>query len=91
MALREYLCNNCDYVFEEFVTTSNPEEYRVAPCRCGATAKVLPALIGGYTGNMGGASVRPKNSTAMPKAKVFTGNKPDGEQLELPLNHKESK
>jgi len=71
--LRDYLCDNCHHEFEEMVSSGDPESYQTTECRCGAKARVLPSLIGGYQGNMGGASTRPKNSSSMKKAKVFTG------------------
>lgn len=76
MPLRDYQCSYCGHEFEEVVRSRDPDEYRYAECRCGSKAEVLPALIGGYTGAMGGASTRPKNSTSMQRAKVFTGDKP---------------
>jgi len=77
----DWLCDSCGHEFED----SASFETRSIDCphECGNTARRLPALIGGYTGNMGGASTRPKNSTAMPKAKVFTGNKEEPPQLEF--------
>lgn len=74
MALREYLCSYCGHQFEEIVYSKDPEAYVTSDCRCGSKAELLPSLIGGYNGNMGGSSTRPKNSTAMPKKKAFTGH-----------------
>ncbi len=71
---REYLCTYCNHQFEEIVYSQDPEEYKYALCRCGSKGELLPALIGGYHGNMGGSSSRPKNSTAMPRKKAFTGH-----------------
>lgn len=89
MPLRDYLCHYCGHEFTELVYDTEPEEYAVVECRCGSKAKVLPALIGGYSGNMGPSSTRPKNSTAMPKKKVFTGNQGEPEaQLEFDLKDK---
>lgn len=81
MPFREYLCDSCGHQFEELVKSTNPEDYKFFECpHCGEDALVLPALIGGYQGNMGGGSTRRKYSSAMPKGKVFTGNKePKGE------------
>lgn len=85
--IREYLCNYCGHQFEEVQWTIVPEEYETTECRCGSRAKVLPALIGGYFGNTGGSSTRPKNSTSMPKKKAYTKapetyDEPTKEQLE---------
>lgn len=87
MPLREYLCNNCEHQYEEFITSQDPEVYRTNTCRCGKQAKLLPAMIGGYSGNMGPSSTRPKNSTSMKTGKAFTGNKPE-EQLEFDFKEK---
>lgn len=75
MAYYDFLCNQCSHVFEETVGS----ETRLIDCpHCETrTAERLPVLIGGYQGNMGGASTRPKNSTSMKRATVFTGNKED--------------
>lgn len=81
--IREYLCDYCGHQFEEMIWSSDPENYRTHECRCGSKATVLPAMIGGYQGNMGGASVRPKNSTAMKSRKAFTkhpGNQGEPEE-----------
>lgn len=87
MPLREYLCDNCCHQFDEFVTATDPDVYKTFECRCGSKARVLPSIIGGYQGSMGGSSTRPKNSTSMGKAKAFTGNPPE-EQLEFDLDKK---
>lgn len=71
--IREYLCDSCGHQFDSVVFSSDPTEYRRAECRCGDEATLLPSMIGGYSGNTGTASVRPKNSTAMPSKKAFTG------------------
>lgn len=71
--LREYLCKYCAHQFEVLVYAMDPEEYKYSECPyCESKAKVLPALIGGYQGNMGGASTRPKNSTSKASKKAFT-------------------
>lgn len=67
--LREYQCNYCGHEFEEVVSSRNPEDYQTAECRCGSKAKVLPALIGGYKGDMGPSSVTPRRAAAMPGKK----------------------
>lgn len=89
MPLRDYLCDYCGHVFEEYVKGQDPDDIGTAECRCGSKANLLPSLIGGYSGATGGASTRPKNSTAMPKGRVFTGHPGnDGEpeaQLEFDL------
>jgi len=72
MPLRDYQCLYCGHEFEEIVRSQDPDDYKYAECRCGSKAEVLPALIGGYSGAMGGASTRPKNSTSMARGKVFT-------------------
>jgi DNA-directed RNA polymerase subunit RPC12/RpoP len=74
MPLRDYLCDYCGYEFTELMYSTDPEDYATTECRCGSKAKVLPSLIGGYHGNMGSSSTRPKNSTSMKRAKVFTGH-----------------
>ncbi len=71
--LYDWLCGSCGH---EFTEKTDYETKRTDCPHCETkTADRLPALIGGYTGNMGGSSTRPKNSTSMGKAKVFTGNK----------------
>jgi len=76
MPLREYLCGSCGHQFESFKSGSNPEDYQTDPCpHCETPADLLPALIGGYQGNMGSGSTRPKNSMSMPSRKAYTGNK----------------
>lgn len=72
MPIREYLCNYCGHQFEELNYSGNPEVYGRTECRCGSKAELLPSVIGGYTGSSGGASTRPKNSTAMPSKRAFT-------------------
>lgn len=72
MPMREYLCDYCGHQYDTLVFATDPEDYEYDTCRCGSKAKILPSLIGGYTGNMGGSSSRPKNSTSMPKKKAFT-------------------
>lgn len=88
MPLREYLCDYCGHQFEEFVISKEPGDYAFFECRCGSKAAVLPAMIGGYRGNTGSSSTRPRNSTSMPKKKAYTGHPGnEGEpetQLELP-------
>jgi len=75
MAIREYLCGDCGYQYEEMVQSQDPSIYRSSQCpHCEAEADLLPAIIGGYNGNMGGSSTRPKNSTSMKSKKAFTGN-----------------
>jgi DNA-directed RNA polymerase subunit RPC12/RpoP len=74
MPLRDYLCNYCGHEFEKIVYSHDPDEYATAECRCGSKAKLLPSLIGGYQGDTGGGSTRPRHSTSMPKKSVFTGN-----------------
>lgn len=74
MPLRDYLCTYCGHEFTELVMSKDPEDYQTYECRCGSRAQLLPAMIGGYQGNMGGSSSRPKHSTAMPSKKVFTGH-----------------
>lgn len=86
--LRDYYCSYCEYEFEELVYSHDPEEYATIDCRCGSKAKLQPSLIGGYHGVTGGASTRPKNSTSMPRAKVFKGHpgnsgEPGSKQLEF--------
>ncbi len=71
--IREYLCDYCGHQYETLVYGQDPEDYATDECRCGSKAKVLPPLIGGYQGNMGPSSVRPKNSTSMPKKDAYTG------------------
>lgn len=79
MPLRDYGCKYCGNVFELLVYTGDPDNYKFRECpKCQSQAEVLPALIGGYQGNMGGGSTRPKNSTSMPHKKVFTGPAPGG-------------
>lgn len=89
--IREYLCSYCGHQFDEFVSSRDPGEYQSFACRCGSRADLLPAVIGGYTGNMGGASSRPKNSTAMPSKKAYTGHpanvdEPESKQQEFDFN-----
>ncbi len=86
--LREYQCQYCGHEFIELVMSQDPDEYRFFECRCGSKAKLLPAMIGGYKGDMGGSSSRPKRSTAMPSKKAFTGkpgqvDEPECGQLDL--------
>lgn len=69
--LREYLCDSCGHQFDEIVPAGH--SYKHYKCRCGEEAEVLPSMIGGYQGNMGGSSTRPKNSASMKKGKAFTG------------------
>ena len=71
MPYREYLCDYCGHQFEELSYSKDPEEYALTDCRCGSKAKVLPALIGGYHGNMGGSSSRPKNTLRRMLATFF--------------------
>jgi putative FmdB family regulatory protein len=87
MALYDFLCDQCGHQFEQ--TASFEERTVECPHECGFSATRLPPLIGGYTGNMGGASTRPKNSTAMKKATVFTGNAEEPEQLEMDFTKKD--
>ena len=86
--IREYLCDYFGHQFDAIVLTQDPDQYRHAECRCGSDAKLRPALIGGYKGDMGGSSSRPKRSTAMPSKKAFTGkpgqvDEPECGQLDL--------
>lgn len=73
MPLYDFLCGSCGHIFTELV----PSDVTKFDCphECGQTAERLPPLIGGYQGNTGSASTRPKNSGAMKRATVFTGNK----------------
>lgn len=73
--LRDYICDSCGHQFESVVFSNSPEDYKTAQCRCGEQAELLPPLIGGYNGDTGSSSSRPKNSTSMPKVKVYTGKK----------------
>lgn len=73
MPLREYICKYCNYQFEEFVLSRDPEEYKTIRCRCGSKAEVLPSMIGGINGVSLSPS-RPKNSGAMKSKKSFTGH-----------------
>lgn len=70
MPLREYLCNSCGNLFEEFVMGSH---YKTFQCRCGYRAEVLPSAIGGMQGDFG--TPRRKDSTSFPKTKTFVGPK----------------
>lgn len=82
--LREYICNYCNHQFEELVYSQDPDEYKHCICRCGSTAEVLPAMIGGYNGSTGTASTRPKNSACMPSKKAFTKHKGNQGEPETP-------
>jgi putative FmdB family regulatory protein len=68
MPLREYVCRDCEYIFEELIR--NPEEEpRTCPrCEQGAVERLVSAH-GGYFGNMGGGSVRPKNAGSFKRGK----------------------
>lgn len=83
MPLREYLCRYCHHQFEEIVYYKDYDDYCTYVCRCGSKADMLPAMIGGYVGNLGSSSTRPKNSTSMKSKKAFTGNADEPTQLEI--------
>ncbi|GAC1483905.1 MAG: hypothetical protein NVS2B14_21810 [Chamaesiphon sp.] len=75
MAYYDFMCGSCGHQFED---KADFETRKVECPHCQTiTAERLPVLIGGYQGNLGGSSTRPKNSAAMKKAKVFTGSKPE--------------
>lgn len=75
MPFYDFLCSCCGYLFE---SSAGVEEKRIDCSHCETpTADRLPPLIGGYSGNLGPSSTRPKNSTSMARATVFTGNKKD--------------
>ena len=79
----DFLCGSCGHEFEETVSY---ETTRVkCPHECGKTAERLPALIGGYQGNMGGGSTRPRKTPSNTGKKVFTGN---DAQMEFDFNKK---
>lgn len=82
--LFDFMCDGkdgCGYVFEQSVS----HDQTTAECRCSRRANRLPALIGGYIGNLGTSSTRPKKTASNTGTKVFTGERTpeEPEQLEF--------
>lgn len=61
MPLRDLECLDCKHGWEELVMSG---ERPTCPKCDGFNVQILLALIGGYQGDMGGASTRPKQSTS---------------------------
>lgn len=60
MPIREFQCRECGHIFEEIVQC---EEGQIPcpHCESNKTDKLISAF-GGYIGNLGSASTRPKNA-----------------------------
>lgn len=70
MPLREYICRDCNYEFEEI--RSADDEYKVIPCsRCeDGSAEVVFSPIGGYHINgSNSGSTRPKSAGSFKRSK----------------------
>jgi putative FmdB family regulatory protein len=61
MPLREYLCRECGHIWEELVR--NPSDEPNECCQCESKKiETLPSAHGGYSGNFGGGSTKPRNA-----------------------------
>ena len=66
MPIREFLCRDCGHIQE--VIVHHPEDLPEECDHCDSVKiEKLPALIGGYRGNMGSASTSPKSTFRKPK------------------------
>lgn len=63
MALREFICRDCGHLYEEILRTGDPEIIPCPQCESTKTERLISAH-GGYQGNMGGASTRPRQAGA---------------------------
>lgn len=68
MPLREFVCRDCDYLFEELVRNPSEEPQKCPRCEVGKIERLLTAH-GGYVGNLGGGSTRPRNAGSFKRAK----------------------
>jgi len=63
MPIYSYKCVDCDLDFDEILPSSGSQQ---ADCpKCSKPADKIPSTIGGYHGNMGSGSTRPRNAGAM--------------------------
>ena len=70
MPIREFLCLECGHINETLVR--HPEDTPTECNHCESSKiELLPALIGGYNGDTGGGSTKPRGSGAF-KAKKAT-------------------
>lgn len=61
MPIREYECQKCKHVFENLELRAT-DKAEVCPQCFGKRLKQVVSAFGGYQGNLGGASTRPKNA-----------------------------
>jgi hypothetical protein len=67
--IREFLCIDCGHINETLVR--HPEDMPHGCDHCESTKiELLPALIGGYNGDTGSGSTKPRNSGAFKTRKV---------------------
>jgi putative FmdB family regulatory protein len=68
MPIREYSCCKCGHVFEEFYKPgeTEPELMQCPHCET-LTAEKIFSVTGGYSGDLGSASVRPKGAGSRPR------------------------
>jgi hypothetical protein len=67
--IQEFICTDCGHVFEQYGPYTPPEE-KVMCVHCDTyTAEKLPSCIGGYHGNMGSGSTRPRGAGSMKQVK----------------------
>lgn len=76
MPIYEFQCSACGHLFDEIRTYDPDEKIISCPHGCGMTAEKMPSLIGGYQGNTGPGSTRPKKAGSMRSKKLnFSGQK----------------
>ncbi len=67
--LYDYECKDCGKVHETLVSRDHGDKPIQCP-DCGGEALQKPSSFGGYNGNLGGSSTRPKNAGSFKRRKA---------------------
>lgn len=68
MPLRSYMCLNCEFQNDELIRSSADEPTKCPSCGSEQYERQVSGF-GGYQGNLGGSSTRPKNAGSFRRVK----------------------